>query len=71
VAPAGDRFDEDRVGLDHLSLLVDTASDLHDAVRLLDDLGIAHEPIKDIGDALVLEFRDPDNVALEVTAPKA
>ena len=32
AAPAGDRFDEDRVGLDHLSLAVPAVSDLHDAV---------------------------------------
>jgi glyoxylase I family protein len=31
---------------------------------------IAHEPIKDIGPAYILEFRDPDNIALELTAPK-
>ncbi|MDT5107409.1 MAG: hypothetical protein QOI25_4922, partial [Mycobacterium sp.] len=29
-----------------------------------------HEPIKDIGRSYILEFRDPDFIALELTAPK-
>lgn len=67
---ATDRFDEDRVGLDHVSLAVGSRADLDDAVALLDRLGATHEPIKDIGGAWILEFRDPDNIALELIAPK-
>jgi glyoxylase I family protein len=67
---ADDRFDEDRTGLDHLSFRVDSKEELESAARHLDDLGIAHEPIKDIGPSYILEFRDPDNIALELTAPK-
>jgi catechol 2,3-dioxygenase-like lactoylglutathione lyase family enzyme len=70
VAPAGDRFDEDRAGLDHLSFAVAARSDLDDAVAVLDGLGIAHEEIKDTGASYILEFRDPDNIALELSAPK-
>jgi glyoxylase I family protein len=46
---------------------------LEQAVEVLDGLGIAHEGIKDLGDAgiAILEFRDPDNIALELTAPTA
>jgi catechol 2,3-dioxygenase-like lactoylglutathione lyase family enzyme len=68
VAPAGDRFDEDRVGLDHLSLTVGGVTDLHDAVALLDEAGVAHGGVKDIGVASILEFRDPDGIALELVA---
>ena len=68
VAPEGDRFDEDRVGLDHLSLTVGNATDLHDAVALLDEAGIPHGGVKDIGVASILEFRDPDGIALELIA---
>jgi glyoxylase I family protein len=70
VAAAGDTFDEDRVGLDHLSFAVDPAT-IEDAAATLDGLGIAHAGVKDIGVALLLEFRDPDNVALELFAAKA
>jgi glyoxylase I family protein len=67
---AADRFDEDRVGLDHLAFRVGSKDELDSAVDHLDFLGIAHEPIKDIGPAYILEFRDPDNIALELSAPK-
>lgn len=67
---ASDRFDEDRVGLDHVSFLVDSRDALDAAVSTLDDLGVAHEDIKDVGAGYVLEFRDPDNVALELFAHK-
>ncbi|SNS19804.1 VOC family protein [Rhodococcoides kyotonense] len=70
VAPGQDRFDEDRTGLDHLSFAVETHQDLLDAVTTLDDLGIEHEPIKPIGSGLaIVEFRDPDNIALEISGP--
>ncbi|MDT5326310.1 MAG: glyoxylase family protein [Mycobacterium sp.] len=67
---ADDSFDEDRVGLDHLCLRVASTSELDSAAAHLDDLGVAHEPIKDIGRSYILEFRDPDFIALELTAPK-
>ena len=68
VAAAGDRFDEDRVGLDHLSLRVADRAALHAAAAHLDDLGVAHEGVKDLGRSAVLEFRDPDGIALELCA---
>ena len=69
---AGDRFNENRIGLDHLSLTVGSRSDLEDASRLFDAQDISHGEIKDLGEALqiyVLAFRDPDNIQLELTAP--
>lgn len=67
---ATDSFDEDRVGLDHVSLTVASRADLDAAAALLDEMGVAHEPVKDIGDAEILQFRDPDNIALELFAAK-
>jgi len=69
VADSGDSFDEDRTGLDHLSFELGSAEDLEAAVATLDRLGVAHEGIKDAGGISILEFRDPDNIALELTAP--
>ena len=68
---ATDRFDENRVGLDHVSFALAARSDLDDAATMLDGLGIAHGGVKDIGAAYILEFRDPDNIALELLAPKS
>ena len=66
-----DRFDENRVGLDHLSFGVGSYGELEDAVRLFDKNGVSHGEIKDLGAGFgiyVLAFRDPDNVQLELTA---
>lgn len=65
---AQDTFDENRVGLDHLSLSVDSHDDLLAAASTLDELGVPREDIKDIGAGYILEFRDPDNIALELFA---
>jgi glyoxylase I family protein len=70
LRPVGDdRFDENRVGLDHLCFAVEGRSDLDDAAALLDEHGIAHGGVKDIAIGFILEFRDPDNIALELFAP--
>ncbi|MFL0028357.1 VOC family protein [Streptomyces sp. NBUL23] len=66
---ASDRFDEDRVGLDHVSFAVAGLADLERAPRHLDQLGVAHEGIKDIGAGFILELRDPDDIAVELFAP--
>jgi glyoxylase I family protein len=72
-AIAGDRFDENRVGLDHVSLNVGSRAELDEAVRILDANGVSHGGIKDLGAALgicVLAIRDPDNIQLELTGPR-
>ncbi len=68
VAPGSDRFDEDRVGLDHLSFLVRDSEAVNAAAGRLDELGVVHSGVKDLGRAVLLEFRDPDGIALEVYA---
>jgi glyoxylase I family protein len=67
---SADTFDEDRTGLDHLAFRLDSKAELEAAAKHLDDLGIPREPIKDIVVMYILEFRDPDNIALELIAPK-
>jgi glyoxylase I family protein len=73
VAPPGDRFDEDRVGLDHLSFSVTSRADLEAAARLLDERGVPHGEITTLdGFGIhILPFRDPDNIQVELTAPVA
>ncbi len=69
---SGDQFDENRIGLDHLSFRVASRQDLEHAVQLFDNLNISHGEIKNLGADLglyVLAFRDPDNIQLELTAP--
>ena len=73
MAPSGDRFDPDRVGLDHLSFGVASHEDLEQAVRLLDEQGVRHGEITSLPSfgIDVLPFEDPDGVQLELTAPMA
>ena len=71
MAPEGDRFDPDRVGLDHLSFSVASREDLEQAVRLFDEQGVTHGSITrlDSFGIDVLSFQDPDGIQLEITAP--
>jgi glyoxylase I family protein len=71
-AIANDRFNENRVGLDHISLTVGSRAELEEAAALLDRHDLPHGEIKDLGPGFgiyVLAFRDPDNIQLELTAP--
>jgi catechol 2,3-dioxygenase-like lactoylglutathione lyase family enzyme len=68
----GDRFDENRIGLDHMSFGVASRADLEQAVSILDKRGVPHSEVRDLGPAFgiyVLIFRDPDNIQLELSAP--
>ena len=71
MAAADDRFDPDRVGLDHLSFSVPSRDDLEQAMRLFDERGVAHGQIATLPSfgIDVLPFEDPDGVQLELTAP--
>jgi glyoxylase I family protein len=73
MAPEADRFDPDRVGLDHLSFGVAAYEDLEDAVRLFDEHGVTHGAITRLASfgIDVLPFEDPDGIQLELTAPVA
>ncbi|WP_067474080.1 VOC family protein [Nocardia amamiensis] len=71
VAPATDRFDSDRVGLDHLSFIVPARDDLVAAAARLSEAGIEHGEIIEMADfgIAILSFSDPDGIHLELTAP--
>jgi len=71
LALPADRFSENRIGLDHLSLSVASMADLEAATLLFDAKGVSHgeiKPLEPFGIA-VLAFRDPDNIQVELTAP--
>ncbi|MGE5292581.1 MAG: VOC family protein [Micromonosporaceae bacterium] len=71
MAPAGDHFNPDRVGLDHLSFSVPGRADLEQAARLFDEYGVRHGEITSLASfgIDVLPFEDPDGVQLELTTP--
>ncbi|MCB0227704.1 MAG: VOC family protein [Anaerolineae bacterium] len=70
-AISGDVFDENRIGLDHVSLNVGSVRDLHVAVALFDQHDVEHGEIINLQPfgIYVLAFRDPDNIQVELTAP--
>jgi catechol 2,3-dioxygenase-like lactoylglutathione lyase family enzyme len=71
VAKKGDQFDENRVGLDHLSFSVASRAALDEAIRKLDERGVPRGEVRELTSfgICVLPFRDPDNIQLELTSP--
>ncbi|WP_039804837.1 VOC family protein [Nocardia araoensis] len=71
VADPADRFDSERVGLDHLSFTVPARDDLVAAAARLAEAGIEHGEITEMADfgIAILSFTDPDGIHLELTAP--
>lgn len=63
-----DRFDENRVGLDHVAFAVPSRTELEATLAVLRAMaipsaGIEHDPD---GDGDYIAFRDPDNIQVEV-----
>jgi glyoxylase I family protein len=56
---ANDRFDEDRTGLDHIAFRLGSKDELDSAATHLDEVGVEHEPVKDIGPSYTLELTAP------------
>lgn len=71
VADPGDRFDSERVGLDHVSFAVASRGDLDAAIGALDEQGVPHGEVIELAGfgIAILSFEDPDGVHLELTAP--
>jgi glyoxylase I family protein len=69
-----DTFNENRLGLDHVSLAVKDLAALEEAAAYLDENGVTRGEIRDLGPGFgihVMAIRDPDNIQLELTAPYA
>lgn len=69
-ADPDDRFDESRIGVDHLAFGVETRDDLRVMLERLVEAGVATAGIEDdsvLGNQFV-SFRDPDNVQWEFWA---
>ena len=65
----GERFGEDRTGLDHVAIGVGQREDLDAWVEHLDSLGVAHSKINEKNEPFpfaTVIVRDPDNIQLEL-----
>ena len=69
-AGAGDRFDERRTGMDHVSFAVASMEDLLGFQELFAERGVEQSQIKPTasGAGGIITIRDPDNIQLEVFA---
>jgi glyoxylase I family protein len=66
---AGGPFTELNTGLDHLGLTASSREELEQWERRFDDHGVTYTPIRDMEMGHHLNFRDPDGIALELSAP--
>ncbi len=67
----GDRFDPNRVGLDHLSFSLASWADLEAAAVELRERRVPNSGVRDLGPEYgigILTFEDPDGIQLEFTA---
>jgi glyoxylase I family protein len=64
------RFDETRIGLDHLAFAVADRAALEEWNRRLKEMGIDHSPISESSATTVITFRDPDHIPVELFCPK-
>jgi len=62
------RFDPVRIGLDHLAFTV-PAAELEGWEQRFTELDVSHDPVQDTPFGQVLNFKDPDGIALELATP--
>ena len=68
---ARDQFSEFRTGLDHLGLGVGSKEEVEEWKSRLDSLSVKNSGVISDQFGHHLNFRDPDNIALEIFAPAA
>jgi catechol 2,3-dioxygenase-like lactoylglutathione lyase family enzyme len=62
---AHDRFDESRVGMDHLAFGCTSRAELDEWVAHLDALGVEHGPVVEAPHAHLVVAHDPDGIPVE------
>jgi len=63
---AGDAFDYRRTGLDHFAFKVADADELERWISHLDELGVAHSPVRELDLGRFVSFEDPDGIQFEL-----
>jgi glyoxylase I family protein len=57
-------FDPRRRGLDHFAFTVETRDELDQWVQRLDEATVTHSGVIDVSPGAILNFKDPDGIAL-------
>lgn len=68
---AGGGFDPARSGLDHLCFLVEDREVLAGWARRLTEAGVEHSGIREMSTGPIVNFKDPDGIALALATPPA
>jgi len=69
-AAEGGSFSELNTGLDHIGFTAESRDELVEWEQKLDALGVTYTPIRDMEFSYHLNFRDPDDIALEISASR-
>jgi enamine deaminase RidA (YjgF/YER057c/UK114 family)/extradiol dioxygenase family protein len=64
-------FSPRRIGLDHLCFRVQDRDDLEEWTRRLDRHGVAHSGLAEMATGPIVNFTDPDGIALALAVPPA
>ena len=64
VPASADRFDPHHPGLDHLAFGVPTRDGMDEWASALDAAGVAHSEVTDGAPGAIMNFKDPDGIAL-------
>jgi len=66
-----DKFDERRIGLDHIAFKVDSLPELEKIIARLNHMGVANAGLERFhGKYPYVAFRDPDNIQTEFFIPQ-
>ena len=68
AAGSGDEFTPERTGMDHVAFGCGDRTELEKWQSIFEEKGITYTPIIDTPYGHVLNFKDPDNIALEMFA---
>jgi catechol 2,3-dioxygenase-like lactoylglutathione lyase family enzyme len=66
VGVGSNGFDPTVIGLDHLAFTVNSQAEMGDWVAHLDAKGVSHSGVIDVGPGQILNFKDPDQIAIAV-----
>ena len=61
-----DAFDPRRTGLDHIAFEVADRAELTSWMAHLDELGVGHSPVRELGHSSFVSLEDPDGVQIEL-----
>lgn len=65
ATPTTDRFNHERVGLDHIGLGCASEAEVRSWADRMSALGVEHGPVEDVSYGWAVTARDPDGIAVE------